>query len=144
MLVAKLVHTSWAGTYSTSRFESSSWLYATGSLAVFPNLIICCSATPTSAPKSKSTIAPRSEARPELRVLQSCNLGSALPSQRLETRKIWGNRLWLSERNASTVEEKNVDKDFPGLSDSDMEVGKMMMGMMLLLENRLDPCAGRC
>lgn len=53
MLVAKLVHTNWAGTHCTSQFESRAWLYATGFLAGFPNLIICCSAISISAQKSR-------------------------------------------------------------------------------------------
>lgn len=40
------------------------------------------------------------------------------------------------------MEETNVDKGFPGLSDSDVEAGKMMMGLMMPLENTLDSCTG--
>lgn len=45
------------------------------------------------------------------------------------------------------MEENNVDKDFPGHSDSDVEVGRMMMGMMGMLvplEDRLDLRTGKC
>lgn len=51
------------------------------------------------------------------------------PPRRLEARRVWG---------TITVEEKNVDKGFPGLSDADLEVGRMTTEVMVPLGDRLD------
>ena len=52
MLVAKHIHTSWAGTSSTSRWNPALGFMPLDPWQVFPNLIICCSAFSTFAQKS--------------------------------------------------------------------------------------------